>query len=405
MAEDSLAIVFSGVSKKCSADEDYPFEVNRNFYYLTGIEQDDSVLLLVNTLGERRTYLLIPPFDPVKEKWYGRRITMPEASAASGIQNVMLNSSLTAKVNSILSTMEYGSITTVYLDLERELKIAEETTTNDYRKTLQLSYPFLKIVDIYPEIVHLRMVKSPAEIEEFRKAIATTKLGIQAVMAKVKPGVYEYELANEFLHVINDDSGYQGLSFPTIMASGIHSTCLHYPTPLDKVKPGDVVLMDLGSRHDYYCADISRTVPSSGKFEGEARTIYEIVLACNKAVAKYAKPGLTLADLQAYTKEFLASECLEKGLIEKKEDITKYYFHSVSHHIGLDTHDPGDTKEKSTPLVSGNVISDEPGLYFAEKAIGVRIEDDLLITENGCEVLSSEIIKEIADIESFYASR
>ena len=404
MAESSILVVFSGVAKSSSADEFYPFEVNRNFYYLTGIDQEDSALILVNSEGERREFLFVSPFDPVKEKWYGKRLTPQEATAKSGIRNVLLNNALTAKVDSALSDKfyEFGEIHTVYLDLEKEQKIAEATTTHEYQDSLLKIYPGLAVLDCYPLIVKLRLVKSENEINELRAAIRHTQLGIAAVMALAHPGVKEYELADEFLKVINDDNGYQGVSFPTIMASGVHGACLHYPTPLDMVKKGDLVLMDLGSRENYYCADITRTVPANGHFDELQKTVYEIVLGCNKMIASLAKPGLTIKDLQNATVEYLGSECLQKGLIAKKDDIVNYYFHGISHHIGLDTHDPGD---RTAPLEPGNIISDEPGLYMKDRGLGIRIEDDLLITKDGCEVLSKDIIKETKDIELFYKNR
>lgn len=404
MEDGSLLVVFSGVGKKSSADENYPFEVNRNFYYLTGIDQEDSALVLIESEGERKEFLFVSPFDPVKEKWYGRKLTIAEAAEHSGVHNVLLNSALSSKIDSALNAefYEFGSVEKLYLDFEKEQKLAEDTSIVDYQNSLMAIYPNITIVDAYPLIVSLRMVKSPAEIKELREAIAHTNLGIQTVMAMARPGVKEYELADEFLKVINDDSGYQGTSFPTIMAAGANAACLHYPTPLSTVKNGDMVLMDLGSRHSYYCADITRVVPASGKFSEVQRAVYEIVLGCNKAVANYAKPGLTIKDLQNFTIEYLSSECLEKGFIKKKEDISQYYFHNISHHIGLDTHDPSD---RELPLQPGNVISDEPGLYMADRGLGVRIEDDLLITKNGCEVLSKDIIKETTDIEQFYKNR
>lgn len=404
MEEESFAVIFSGVPKKCSADEDYPFEVNRNFFYLTGITQSDSALLLLKSGGEEREYLFILPFDPVKEKWYGKRLTPAEASQISGVKNVLLNSALSSRIQTAITGefSDFPPIHKAYLDLEKEQKLAEDTYIEDYQKSLQVLSKDLTVIDAYPIIVALRMVKSPNEIEELRTAIEATKVGIASAMAKIRPGVYEYEVANEFHRVINDCSAYQGTAFPTILASGVNTTCLHYPTPLKKIEPGEVVLMDLGSRHGLYCADVSRTVPADGVFTDLQRTIYSIVLGANKAVASFARPGRTIKELQSFTVEYLASECLSHRLIQDKDEIKNYYFHGISHHIGLDTHDPGN---RDLPLEEGNVISDEPGLYFKELGIGVRIEDDLLITRDGCEVLTKGIIKEIADIEAFYKQR
>lgn len=406
MQDGSMAILFSGVAKTSSADEFFPFEVNRNFYYLTGIDQEDSILVLIKAEGEEREYLLVSPFDPVKEKWYGKKLTVEEAATISGVRNVVLNSALSSRVESTITGnfSDFAPIHRVYLDMEEEHKIAAGMYMEDYKKNLIALCPTLEFYNAYELIVELRQVKSANEIDEFRTAIEVTKIGIASAMAKIRPGAYEYEIADEFHRVINDNSGYQGCAFPTILASGVHTTCLHYPTPVDRIKTGDLVLMDLGSRHGYYCADVSRTVPADGVFSPLQKTIYNIVLGANKAVAAFARPGRSIKELQDFTIEYLASECLDKKLIKKKEDIKEYYFHGVSHHIGLDTHDPGDPK-RSKPLVPGNVISDEPGLYFKELGIGVRIEDDLLITADGCEVLTKDIMKEIDEIESFYKYR
>ncbi|MBP5092182.1 MAG: aminopeptidase P family protein [Bacilli bacterium] len=401
MPDGSALLVFAGKAKSSSADETYPFEVNRNFYYLSGIEQEGSSLLLIKSDGEKKEYLFIDPFNPVKEKWYGKKLTPEEARDLSGVNNVLLSGALTSKLDSLLNPeiLEFGHISALFLDLEKELKIEEETFTTDYAESLKMIYPNIIVEDCYKMITRLRMVKSPAEVEEYRRAVQITALGVRAVMVAQRAGMKEYELANLFLHTINDESAFQGLAFPTIMASGIHTTVLHYPTPLDTLKTGDMLQLDLGARNSYYCADVSRAFPVDRVFTDIQKTVYEIVLGCNKAVASFARPGVTIQELQSFTIEYLSSECLAKHLIEKKEDIKNYYFHSVSHHIGLDTHDPAD---RTLPLEEGNIISDEPGLYFPELGFGVRIEDDLLITKNGAENLTQDIIKEVRDIEKFY---
>lgn len=411
MEDNSLLVLFSGVGKVKSADEDYDFEVNRNFYYLTGIEQEDSVLFMVNAYGERKTFLFISPFDKSKEKWYGKRLTPKEASDISGINNVLENTAFEARLESCLNPeiASYDVLDNVYLDFDREIKIKSEYSVKDLIASLREKYPSLKIKDAYPLVTTLRLRKSPAEIEEFRKAIKITKLGILATINKMIPGAKEYEMADIFFHTINDLNHYHGLSFHTIMASGMHGTVLHYPTPLDTLKDGDLLLMDLGARSGYYCADVSRTFPINGKFTSVQRSLYEIVLEANKLVINLAKPGITVQDLQNATIELLATRLVEKGFLKDKKDIVNVYFHNVSHMIGLDTHDPYlspvDRKYKELPLEEGMVISDEPGLYFEDLGIGIRIEDDLLITKDGCEVLTKEILKEPEEIEKLLASR
>lgn len=411
MENDSAMILYSGQPKVCSADEDYPFEVNRNFYYLTGIEQEDSALILVNSDGEQKEFLFISPFDERKEKWYGKRLTPEEASEISGIRNVLLNDSTESKIQQILSPdiQEYGAINLFYLDLDKEIKVAEDTTTNDLSNTLSLAYPEVKILDAYPLITTLRLRKSASEIALLKEAVEITKVGIYSIWKEMAPGKREFEMANVFHHTINDLNAYQGTSFPTIMASGKNGACLHYPTPLSTLKDGDLLLMDLGARYGYYCGDISRTVPVNGKFTDFQKQVYEIVLGANKMVAALAKPGITIAELQNATIDYLANGCLAIGLISSKDEISKYYFHGVSHLIGLDTHDPylssSSRAYRDIKLEPGMVISDEPGLYIAEKDMGIRIEDDLLITKDGCEVLSASIVKEINEIEDRLAAR
>ncbi len=411
LPDRSAVLMFGGVPKVSSADEDMHFEINRNFYYLTGISQEDSALLMVKSQGEIKEWLFVLPFDRKKERWYGKRLTIEEAQNKSGAENVLLNPSLNSKLESVLDEekREYGELNTLYLDLDREIKIADEESTRTYKKKLSEKYPGLKIEDVYPFVTKLRLIKSNREIAELRSAISSTKIGLMAVWNKLRPGVREYELADEFLRAINDDNGYQGLSFPTIMASGIHGTCLHYPTPLDIVHDGDLVLMDLGARHGFYCADVTRTLPANGKFTKEQRIAYDIVLRCNQMVASYAKPGMTIKELDRLTVDFLAKECVKAGFLKREEDISEYFFHGVSHLIGLDTHDPYfaplDRSYKDIPLEPGMVISNEPGLYMEDRGIGIRIEDDLLITQKGADCLTADIIKNPDQIELFLSSR
>lgn len=411
MEDNSLMLIFSGVAKVSSADEDFGFEVNRNFFYLTGIDQPDSILMLINAEGETKRYLFVLPFDESKEKWYGKRLSAFEASQISGCVNVLMRNSFESKLDEALNPelFSFGEINKVYIDMDRELKIAEDTFIKDYVETFSATHSSLKILDAYGLITTQRLIKSYREIQELREAISVTRDGIIAIWKQMKPGIKEYELADTFLHVVNDGNGYEGLAFPTIMASGIHGTCLHYPTPMDTLKDGDLLLSDLGARKGYYCADVTRTVPINGKYSPFQKEVYEVVLEANKRVAQMARPGICIQDLQNATVDFLAEKCLEKGWIKKKEDIINYYFHGVSHLIGLDTHDPYlnplTRESKSIPLAPGMVISDEPGLYMADRGIGIRIEDDLLITEDGCEVLTRAIPKEIDEIERLLASR
>jgi len=396
LEDNSLVIIFSGIAHKASADSEYPFQVNTNFLYLTGIKQENSALVLAKIDQERFTYLFIDPFDELKEKWTGRKLKPAMATKISGVKNILFSDHLDSKVNDFLvDTSSYGEVEHVFLDLESELYIAKKFTTEEYKLKLEDEFG-VNVENIFPEIIKLRMIKDQEEISALKQSISLTNKALNILMKTIKDGMYEYQIANLFEYIIKDQKA--GLSFPTIAAAGANATILHYVDLLEKMEDGHLLLLDLGANLTDYRADISRTYPVAGVFNPLQRQIYEIVLAANKAVIDFIRPGLTLAELQAFTIELMAAKLVEAELIKSKDEISKYYYHNVSHHLGLDTHDQSLRELK---LVPGNVITVEPGLYFANLGIGVRIEDDVVVTATGCENLSSEIIKEVKDIEKF----
>lgn len=404
MKDNSIAILFSGVSKVASEDEYLPFVANKNFFYLTNIEQEHSALLLIKGIGERKVYLFIDPYSELKEKWTGKRLTTDNAIALSDIKNVYTTDNFETMLSLALTNdgNQYGNIDCIYLDLSSpEQKLKDDFFMNDLQVKMKLDYNDKEIVDVYPLLRELRMVKSPVEIDNIVKAIEKTNNGISYLIGKLDAGMKEHELADHF-EMYGRAHDRTGLAFSTIVAAGKNATCLHYPTQNDVVKKDDLILFDLGYSYRGYSADISRTFPVSGKFNSLQRDIYQAVLNCNKAVIAYAKAGLTLKDLQMYAVETLKNECIRLKLMTEDDDIRNYYYHGVSHHLGLDTHDISDREQ---PLKNGNIITVEPGLYFAKHGIGVRIEDDVLITTDGAVVLSKNIVKEIDEIERMMARR
>ena len=400
MKDNSVAIFFSGVSKVASEDEYLPFCCNKNFFYLTNIKQEHSMLMLIKGIGERKAYLFIDPYSELKEKWTGKRLTVDKAMMLSDIKNVYTTDNFETMLALALSNEnnQYGDIDCVYLDLTSpEQKIDEDKFINDFSVKIRLDYTDKNIVDIYPIMRDLRMVKSSVEIEYIIKAIEKTNNGIAYLVNKLSGGLVEHELADHF-EMYGRSHDRAPLAFSTIVAGGKNATCLHYPYEQqnDVIKDEDLVLFDLGFSYEGYSADISRTFPVSGKFDDLQRKVYEAVLGCNKAVIAYAKPGLTLRNLQEFATDYLRKECIRLKLMDASDDIRNYYYHSVSHHLGLDTHDVSD---RDRPLVNGNIITVEPGLYFDKFGIGVRIEDDVLITLDGSVVLSKNIVKEIDEIE------
>ena len=405
MKENSALIVFSGVGKVCSEDELYPFQSNRNFFYLTNIEQDHSALIMIKGIGERRTYLFIDEYSELKEKWTGKRLSFEMAESISDIHSVYSMNSLESMLSLILAkdNNQYGNISTLYVDLSPELKIADSLSTIEYSKNLNAEYSHIEIENAYPLIRDLRMIKTPEEVENIVRAIELTNTGICQMLINLKPGLYEYELSDMF-EFYGRSHDRHPLAFSTIVAAGASATCLHHPVEQQDalIKESDLVLFDLGYSHNGYSADISRTYPVNGVYSGTQKLIYQAVLECNKAVIEFVTPGKTIADLQEFAKEFLKKKCVEYKLMTEDEDIVKYYYHNVSHHLGLDTHD---ASVRERPLENGNVFTVEPGLYFAKFGIGVRIEDDVLLKDGKAEVLSKCIAKEISDIEKLFATR
>ena len=403
MSENSAAIIFSGVSKISSEDEYYDFVVNNNFYYLTGIRQEHSILLLVKGSTENILYLFIDEYDELKEKWTGKRLTFDEAKSISGIKNTYSFAQFESTLALVLQRVKnkFGKISKIYVDLTPEIKIESEKYTKDFVEEIKAKRSNILIEDVYPLIRDLRMVKSDYEIDCLSRAIEATNNGLNCLIKNLKEGTYEYELNSHFLHY-GKTHGKRSLAFSTIVATGKNATCLHYPTQNDTIMRNDLVLFDLGYKDGGYSADITRTYPANGTYTGKARDIYIAVLNCNKAVIEHIRAGMTIADLQKFATEFLTKECIRLRLMPANDDIKKYYFHNVSHHLGLDTHDAAD---RNKPLRDGNVITVEPGLYFANYGIGVRIEDDIVIKDGKAICLSNCIAKEIPDIERLFKTR
>ena len=395
--ENSVAVLFAGVAKLNSEDEYFPFQSNRHFFYLTNIDQENSILLIIKEIGQVKTYLFIDEYSELKEKWTGRRLTDEEAQELSGIDTIYHTKDFETIFDMALKkdNNQYGNISKLYLDFSPELKIKDAYSVSDLKKDIEGRYTHIAIENVYPLVTSLRMVKSKWEIAQLREAIHLTKLGINDLLTRLGQNQYEWELSNDFAYYGMSHDRHP-LAFETIAAAGKSAIVLHYPQQTERVRNEDLILFDLGFAHNGYSADVSRTYPVSGAFSPIQKKIYQAVLNCNKAVIEYAHAGLTIEDLQKFSSEFLKNECVREGLLAEEDDIRRVYYHGVSHHLGLDTHDASDRKK---PLEPGNVITVEPGLYFKEHGIGVRIEDDVLITDGASEVLTREIKKEVNDIE------
>ncbi len=392
---NGMALFFSGKAPLRSEDEAYEFSVNRNFYYLTGLQKEDMVLMLLEMDGNTREVLFIQPYDELLARWIGGRMSKEEATEISEIEDVRDLSELDSTVASIYNRSRKDNAFKFFFDFWHYDTDQPKTAAENYAAKLRERYPSAILKDIYPVMTHLRLIKDEYEISCLKKAIHTTNLGIQQMMRSSRPGLNEMAMEGVFNFVLMQSLCRQ-TSFKTIAASGERATILHYSDNDQVMKDGELFLCDLGATCNNYCADISRTFPVNGRFTQRQREIYEIVLKAQKIVIDNARVGVKVRDLNQMVIDYYRTELPLHGL---NKDVSEYYFHSVSHHLGLDTHDVDGGL--GAVLEAGMVITDEPGLYIADEGIGIRIEDDLLITGTGAEVLSEEIIKDPDEIEKY----
>ena len=401
MADNSIAVLYSGIEHHVSADEYDLFtaHANRNFFYLTGLRRDKMALVLDKAAAEPKTTLFIEEADPSMERWYGRKVTVDEAKELSGIDNVRFIDELDGALDMIMTREDvYTAYFDTYRHQKEDLPDYNVVKANEFKA----AYPGVSIRNLFPFVAEQRMQKDEDEIALTKEAIKLTDTALKNVLANLKPGMFEYEAQADFEYSIRRN-GAEWTAFPTIAGSGMNGTMLHYDTNQDMMEDGSLLLMDLGARVRGYNSDITRTYPVNGKYTERQRQVYDIVLEANRTVLKEAKPGMTTVDLNNICKKVLAAGCIRLGLIEKEEEISRYYMHGVSHHLGIDVHDV--TVDSNKKLRPGAIISDEPGLYIDEWEIGIRIEDDLLITEDGAVCLSEEIMREADEIEAYMASQ
>ena len=380
----SMMILFAGKDVCESEDQSYEFCINRNFYYLTGINEQNDIFVMVKD-EDVKNIIFINRYDELFAKWNGRKMFDHEVLELSGITDI-----------------RYIDEFKQFLDENKEkYQLYMDIKPNLFAEPLGESQKLLpkleNVLDCHGLIATCRMEKTAEEVEEIKHAISITKKGIDALMQNIKPGLYEYQVESYFDQQIKFNNA-SGIAFKTIAASGANGCILHYHTNNTMIKDNELVLFDLGAEYNLYKSDITRTIPANGKFTERQKLIYNTVLNGQKLVFQHIKPGITTRELNQILIDYYKVELKNIGLIENEEDVKKYYFHGVSHHLGLDTHD---VTNGITPLTPGCIITVEPGLYIAEEGIGIRIEDDALVTEDGCINLSKEIIKEVSDIENY----
>ncbi|RLC48376.1 MAG: hypothetical protein DRH57_02315 [Candidatus Cloacimonadota bacterium] len=389
MEKQSIALVFANQSM---SDSNLPtsFQQDANFFYLTGINYPNMILYLYKGKKENATLLFIERNIPELEVWLGKKIGRTEVKKISGITHTNYIDRFPAILNDHVAGIE-----NIYFSFDR-IPIDEQLTKQmQIKRNIQEHYPFLNFLNLNSLTDKLRRKKENVEIECIRRAIEYTKVAIIKIMQNAKPKMKEYEL-EAMLHYEAIRKGEKHLAFVPIVAKGVNASILHYADNSHQINEGELVQLDMGVKFNGYSADISRVFPVSDKFNKRQRQIYEEVLKVQKEMIKKVKPNTSINELHKESVKLLTESIKKLGLIKKDKEYKKYYMHGISHFLGLQTHDVG---SKDAKLESGNVITIEPGIYIKEEKIGIRIEDDILVTENGAEILSKGVPKEIEEIE------
>ena len=390
----SLMIAFAGHAPIKTNDENYPFFTNRNFLYLTGIEQENTILMtFVGKEGCEETLYILPP-DAHAERWMGKRIKAEAAEAVSGIQSFKYLDTFRADLSKYLFS---GDVKKVYLDFDKVYEKTQDNEAYELGRYLKEHAPFVETGNLYPIFKTLRLIKKPCEIEAMRKAETITKAGIEAMMKASKPGMYEYQYKAEYDYALMQH-GVLSPGFPSIVSAGENNFCIHYYDYRGQAKDGDMILNDVGAVWDYEINDVSRAFPCNGKFSDRQRLLYECAYNTSEYMFKTLKPGVPLMEVDQMIRKYNFEQLKQAGVCKNFEDIGTYMWHGGAHHVGFDVHDVVDGRGLAVP---GNVFCVDIGIYHEEWGIGFRLEDNCLITEDGCENLSAAIPRKIDEIEAF----
>ncbi len=398
MRGDSLAVFFSGTFIRDTCDQlAHPFSVERNFYYLTGIDSDGMMLLLHKTEQGLSEYLFILPVDEHYEKWQALMMRPPQAREISGIENILYTYEFDKKVASLMYGDEAANSLYVYSSIAAMHEPL--TPAQAFAKRFRELYPSAAILNSLDSLAKLRACKNEEEIAEIQVAADLACKALEYTAAKITPGIYEYQIKAHYQHYLLMNNSKP--RFRSIVAAGKNATILHYNTAHCQVQDGDLVLIDAGAMHNWYVSDLTRTFPVSGKFTPRQRTLYNIVLDAELLAIDKMRIGVTEYEVDKAIHAHYAKALKSLGLIKDDRDVGKYYYHDSGHHIGLDLHEIRDRQRLYT---ENCVHTIEPGLYIAEEGLGIRIEDNVLVTKNGARVLSASLPKTADDIENLMAS-
>jgi len=400
----SLSIFHSNDQMPTNADGLMPFRQNNNLLYLCGIDQEETALMLFPDCPEKdfQEVLFIKKTSDLIRVWEGEKVTKDQAEKISGIKKVLWFEEFDHVVKKIAPKAEY-----IYLSHNDHPRanVVVESRNKRMGKELKKRFPGAKYIESGPILNEIRSVKEPGEIDAIQQACEITKSGFNRVLKFIKPGLMEYNIQAEIMHeFINQKS--KGFAYEPIIASGKNACVLHYTTNNQKLHDGDVVLMDFGAEYLNYASDLTRCVPVGGRFSKRQKKVYNSVLSVMRGAKRLLKPGLLLTEYEIEVGKLMEKELVDLGLISMNDlnrqvnqpAYKKYYMHGTSHHLGLDVHDVSNPKKT---LSNGMVLTCEPGIYIPEEQLGIRLENDILITDGGAQDLMDSILIEAEEIENF----
>ncbi len=404
MRPKSIAVFNSNDIYPISADSTMPFAQHRDIFYLSGADQEETVLVLFPDAmdSKHREILFVRETNEHIAIWEGAKLTKEQATATSGIQTIYWLTDFDKVFFDLMTEAD-----TVYFNTNEHYRQAVETQTREDRfiEQCKKDFPAHQWAKSNPILQNIRGVKEPEELDLMQQACDITEKGFRRILEFTKPGVWEYEMEAEFLHEFVRNRS-KGFAYTPIIAGGNNANVLHYIENNQQVKDGDLILMDVAAEYANYSSDMTRTIPASGKFTARQKEVYEAVLRVKDEATKMLVPGTIWADYHKEVGKIMTSELLGLGLLDKSdvknEDknwpaYKKYFMHGTSHHIGLDTHDYGELK---TPMKANMVFTVEPGIYIPNEGFGVRLEDDVVIQEEGEPFnLMHNIPIEVAEIE------
>lgn len=390
----SLALFFSGSPVRKTADEDYGYFANRNFVYLTGMEQKDTILMMEkDASGYRETLFILPP-NLIEERWTGSRMKPEEIEAVSMISSFAYKETFEEELKKVLTS---GRIQKVYLDIDRMEGQVVVSAADSMEAFLKQEYPSMPIENSLQIMKMLRLIKKPCEIRAMEKAQEITKAGILAMMTHSKPGMYEYQYKAEYDYALAQH-GVLEAGFPSIISAGKNNFCIHYYGYRGQAMDGDIVLNDVGVRWDNELTDVSRGWPCNGKYSSRQKLLFECQYNTSEHMFSMLKPGIPMKEVDAEIRRYCFEQLKEAGVCKSFDDIGTYMWHGGAHHVGFDTHDV--VSARDAIIQPGMVFCVDIGIYHEEWGIGFRLEDNCLITEDGCRNLSKDIPRTVEDIEA-----